>query len=94
MASVFVRFRVADFDTWKRTFDENQRMRAAAGFKNHSVHRDADDPNVVVIAFRAEDLARAREFASSPELRAVQQRAGVEGPPEFWYTEDVEEKSY
>lgn len=94
MASVFVKFRVADFDAWKSAFDGNQPMRVAAGFKNHSVHRDANDPNVVIVALRAEDISRAREFGTSEELRQVQQRAGVQGPPEMWYAEDVEEKNY
>ena len=39
-------------------------------------------------------IARAKEFTSSDELREAMQRAGVQGPPEFWFAEDVEDKTY
>ncbi len=40
------------------------------------------------------DIARAREFVASDALRAAMERAGVVSPPEFWFTEDVEDKHY
>lgn len=94
MASVFVRHRVADFGKWKPGFDEHEAVRREAGITSHSLHRDADDPNVIVIAFRVKDIARAKEFAQSPDLRETMTRLGVQGPPEFWFTEDVEDKTY
>ena len=94
MASMFIKLRVADFAAWKPVFDELEPTRRQAGFTAHSVHRDADDPNVIIIAFRVNDIARAKEFASSPDLRETMQRAGAEGPPEFWFAEDVEDKAY
>jgi quinol monooxygenase YgiN len=94
MASVFAKLRVADFDTWKREFDANEANRRASGMTSHSVHRDAADPNAVVIAFRVDDIAKAREFFTSPDLRAVMEKAGVQGPPEFWFADDVEDKTY
>ena len=94
MASMFIKHRVADFSTWKPVFDEHETIRKDFGATGHSVHRDADDPNLVVIAFRVDDIARAREFVASDALRAAMERAGVVSPPEFWFTEDVEDKSY
>ena len=94
MASMFIKHRVADFDRWKPVFDDHETVRKQAGTSAHSLHRDADDPNVVVIAFRVDDIARAREFASSDQLRAAMERAGVESPPEIWFTDDVEDKTY
>jgi hypothetical protein len=94
MASMFIKHRVADFGRWKPAFDEHETARREFGATAHSVHRDADDPNVIVIAFRVASIARAREFVASDELRAAMERAGVEDPPEFWFTEDVEDKSY
>ena len=94
MASMFIKHRVADFSTWKPVFDEHETARREFGTTAHSVHRDADDPTVVTIAFRIASIARAREFTASPELRAAMERAGVVGPPELWFTEDVEDKHY
>ena len=94
MASMFIKLRVADFAAWKPVFDELEPTRRQAGFTAHSVHHDADDPNVIIIAYRVGDIAHAREYASSQDLRQAMQRAGVQGPPEFWFAEDVEDKSY
>ncbi len=94
MASMFIRHRVADFGRWKSVFDDHEGTRAGFGATSHSLHRDADDPNVVIIAFRVQDIARAKEFTSSDELREAMQRAGVQGQPEFWFAEDVEDKTY
>ena len=90
MASVFVRTRIADYGKWKPIFDEHEATREKSGFKGHSLHRDADDPNVIVIAFRVGDINKAKEFAASDDLRETMTRAGVEGPPEMWFCEDIE----
>ncbi len=94
MASMFIKHRVADFGKWKPVFDEHEPARRQAGATAHSLHRDADDPNVVIIAFRVEDIARAKEFVASDDLRAAMEQAGVVGPPEFWFAEDIEDRSY
>ena len=94
MASMFIKHRVADYARWKPVFDEHEAMRIEHGTTGHSLHRDADDPNVIIIAFRVNDLNRAKEFAGSEELRSAMERAGVLGPPEIWFADDVEEKRY
>lgn len=94
MASVFVRSRVADFAKWKSIFDQHEAARRENGVTAHSVHRDASDPNVVIVAVRVTDLARARAFMNSDSLRSAMAQAGVQGAPEIWFTEDVEDKRY
>ena len=37
---------------------------------------------------------RAEPQHATRAVRQAMQRAGVEGQPEFWFTEDVEDKSY
>ncbi len=92
MPSMFIKHTVADYARWKPVFDEHQATRMANGVTAHSLHRDADDPNVVIAVLRVSDLNRAKEFASSEELRSAMERAGVQGPPEIWFADDVEEK--
>ena len=94
MPSMFIKHTVADYARWKPVFDEHEATRTANGFTGHSLHRDADDPNLIIIAFRVDDLNRAKEFAVSEELRSAMERAGVQGPPEIWFADDVEEKRY
>jgi hypothetical protein len=93
MASVFVRFRVADYDQWKAAFDAAQSRRQGGSVTGHSVHRDADDPNMIMVAARVSDLDRAREFYNSDEMRGRMQAAGIQDP-QFWFAEDVEDKRY
>jgi hypothetical protein len=91
---MFIKHTVADYAKWKSAFDDHEAMRTASGVTGHSLHRDADDPNVVIIAFRVSDLNRAKEFAASDELRSAMEQAGVQGPPEIWFADDLEEKRY
>ena len=94
MASLFVRITVADYARWKPVFDEHEAVRREYGFTGHSVHRDADDPSVVIIALRVTDISRAKEFVASEDLRSAMERSGVLGPPEIWFAEDIEDKRY
>lgn len=94
MASMFIKHRVEDYAKWKPAFDEHESARKGATVTSHSLHRDANDPNVVIIAFRVADMKRAQEFASSENLRSVMQEAGVMGPPEIWFADDIEDKRY
>jgi hypothetical protein len=89
---MFIRHRVRDFDAWKAVFDEeeNRAFRRGQGVIGHSLHRDADDPNAVIVAFRVSDIAQARQLSASDGLRERMTRAGVEGRPEIWFAEDVE----
>jgi hypothetical protein len=94
MASMFIRHRVADYARWKAAVDEHQATRVKAGFTGHSLHRDALDPNVIIIALRSTDVTRAQQFAASADLRAAMEQAGVQGQPEIWFGEDLEDKRY
>ncbi len=94
MATMIVKHRVADFDGWKKVFDEMDPARRQHGWLGYSIHRDATDPNLVVIVNRVGDVASAKSYGSSPDLRAAMQRAGVQGPPEVAFFEDAFEHRY
>jgi len=94
MASMFMKHRVEDYAKWKPVFDEHETTRRAGGVTAHSVHRQPDDPNVVIVALRVSDVNKAKQFAGSDELKAAMARAGVQGTPEIWFAEDIEEKRY
>jgi hypothetical protein len=53
------------------------------------VQRNIDHPLEIILLLEAEDLALAREFADSAELRMAMIRAGVVGRPEVWFAEDA-----
>lgn len=94
MAKLIVRHRVADFDTWKRAFDGMTALRQKHGFTGHTLVRDASDPNLVTIINEVKDLAGAKAYGGSPELREAMARGGVLGPPDVTFCEDYEARSY
>jgi hypothetical protein len=89
---VIVKYKVADYARWKSIFDADGANRQAGGSKGGQLFRSADDPNEVVMLF-AWDLAKARQYSQSEELRAKMQEAGVLGPPEIYFLEEIEQLS-
>ena len=86
-AALLVRHQVADFDTWKRGFDDHEQMRRDAGIVAHHLNRAEDDPNLVTVFLAVEDVEQARAFAASDELKAIMQEVGVTSVPEMtWMT--------
>lgn len=94
MATMIVTHRVSSFDSWKTAFDAHERARRGAGFSSAAVHRDHADPNVVTVVLSTPSLDQAKAFAGSAELRDAMQNAGVQGPPEIRFLDDVESKRY
>jgi len=89
MASMFARHKVSDYATWKREYDAFDKKKH--GVTAASVYRDADDSNTVIVTHTFKDIGTAKNFANSEGLRSAMERAGVQGPPEIWYGEDVED---
>ena len=89
MATMIVKLRVANFDDWKSVFDSMEKTRLEYGWTGDSIHRDAADPNIVVIVNRFTSLDGAKRYGGSEVLRAAMARAGVQGAPEIQFLEDV-----
>lgn len=94
MATMIVKHRVANFEAWKKVFDEMGPARGAHGWTSHTVHRDATDPNVVVVVNHMRDLTAAKKYGGSEALRSAMARAGVQGPPEITFLDDAESRGY
>jgi hypothetical protein len=94
MATMIVKHRVANFESWKKIFDEMGTVRAKHGWTGHLVLRDASDPNLVTIVNRMKSLDGAKAYGGSPDLRAAMQRAGVQGPPDISFCDDADEGRY
>lgn len=94
MATMFVRHEVSDYGNWKRVYDDFASVRREKGVTGASVHRDAEDANTIIITHQFGNLDAALAFAQSEELKNAMSNAGVAGPPEIWFGEDVEETPY
>jgi quinol monooxygenase YgiN len=94
MATMFVRHTVDDYGKWKRVYDEFTPTRKQMGVMAASVHRDASDPNTLFVTHEFKNLEAAKKFADSQELKSAMAKAGVSGPPQIWFTKDVERTTY
>jgi quinol monooxygenase YgiN len=91
---MIVKHKVSDYGNWKRVYDEFASTRKEKGVTTASVHRDANDADTLIVTHQFNDLAAARAFADSEELKSAMANAGVSGPPEIWFAEDIEQTSY
>lgn len=90
---VLIRHIVSDYPSWKIAFDSNQGERQSHGLKDLHILRDNTNQNHVTILLEAQDIEKAKAFASSQQLRETMQKAGVVGNPEISYLSDAT-KSY
>jgi heme-degrading monooxygenase HmoA len=93
MQHVLVRLKLEDYAKWRPVFDGLAGFRKASGSKGGRLFQKSDNPNEVAILFEWESLEKARQFYQSDELRQVMQRAGVSGPPDVQYLNEVEKLS-
>ena len=89
--AVLVRHQVADYDTWKAAFDQDEGARREAGIVGHHINRAEDDPNLVSIYLALTDLDQAKAFAADDRLRDFMQSAGVTSAPEMTWMTPVRE---
>lgn len=82
---MLVRHKVRDFSEWKPGYEAHLAKRKEAGLTEKYLMREADDPNEIVVLFEAKDLARAKQFAESDDLRKTMDRLGVIDTPEIHF---------
>ena len=92
--TMFARHTVKDYGNWKRVYDELASIRKANGVTGAGVYRDASDPNAITVTHQFKDMNTATAFANSEDLKSAMANAGVAGPPEIWFTEDIEQTPY
>ena len=75
------RHKVSNFAKWLAAFEAHDSMKLANGMHNYVVGRSAQDSNIVLVATKADDIAKAKAFAKSPALKQAMQKSGVIGQP-------------
>jgi len=87
---VVVRHRVANYSKWKAGYDGHDSARRAAGLSNYVLARGlAKDSNMVMVVLKADNVVKAKEFASSKDLGDIMKKAGVVGQPAIDYIDVV-----
>jgi hypothetical protein len=76
-----VHHKVKDYATWRTGYNAHETSRNSAGITNGRVFRSAEDPNDVVVLLDVADVAKARTWLGSEDLKATMQKSGVIGSP-------------
>ena len=76
-----VTHKVNNFAKWKASYDAHDSMRLANGMHSYVIGRGVQDSNTVLVAVKADDMAKAKAFAKDPSLKAAMQKGGVTGTP-------------
>jgi hypothetical protein len=76
-----VRNKVTNYDKWLAGFEGHDSLKLANGLHNYVVGRSVEDPNMLLVATKADDIAKAKAFGSSAELKQAMQKDGVVGKP-------------
>ena len=88
MAMCVVSHEVEDYAAWRKVYDDHGDMRAAAGIENARVYQNADNPNHISIVAEG-DRGKIEAFMGSADLKGVMENAGVKGPPQVMFVNDV-----
>jgi heme-degrading monooxygenase HmoA len=89
MVRMFIRHDVADYDAWRKAYDDFAGEQQARGVRAEAVYRSVEDPNDVTVWHDFDDAESARAFESSDALREAMTSAGVQGRPQVWLTEEA-----
>lgn len=87
---VIMTHKVKDWDAWKKEFDSHKQTRIDAGMVDRAVGYSIDDNHIVTIVLAITDMAKAKAFFQSADLKEKMAKAGVEGKPTSFFYKVVE----
>ena len=83
---LLMKHKIKDWDAWKKEFDDHKPVRIEAGLIDRGLGYSVDDNHQVSIVFAVTDMAKAKAFMQSKDLKDKMEKAGVEGKPaSFFY---------
>jgi hypothetical protein len=86
MTTMFVRRKVSNYETWRKTYDNFASVQKAKGVTGQAVYQATDDPNDITVTHDFASVAPAQDFVNSDELKKAMQGGGVIGTPTIWFT--------
>ena len=84
-----IRHKVADYAKWKPAYDAHDSARVANGLHNYIIARGTEDPNMVMVAMKMDDVDKAKAMAGSQALKDKMKAGGVMGVPIIDYLDAV-----
>ncbi len=81
-----VTHKVANYAKWKVAYDLHDSARLADGLHSYVIARGFKDSNMVMVALKVDDTAKAKAFSKDPGLKKAMQKGGVVGMPTITLT--------
>jgi hypothetical protein len=75
--------KVSNYAKWKASYDAHDSARLANGIHSYVIGRGLQDSNMILVAVKVDDMAKAKAFAKDPGLKKAMQKGGVTGTPAF-----------
>lgn len=75
--------KVANFEKWMPAYDAHDSVRLANEIHSYVIGRGIKDSNMVLVAMKVDDMAKAKALAKDPNLKKAMQKGGVTGAPTF-----------
>jgi hypothetical protein len=83
------RHRVANYGKWQASYDSFDSLRLANGLHNYVIGRSVADSNIILVAIKVDDMAKAKAFAKDPALKQAMQKGGVIGAPTIAFSTTI-----
>ena len=78
-----VKQKVSNYAKFKASYDAHDSARLANGIHSYVIGRGLQDSNMILVAVKVDDIAKAKAFAKDPGLKKAMQKGGVTGMPSF-----------
>jgi hypothetical protein len=78
-----VKHKVSNYAKWKTSYDAHDSARLVNGIHSYVIGRGLQDSNMILVAVKVDDMAKAKAFAKDPGLKKAMQKGGVTGTPTF-----------
>ena len=78
---VAITHKVANYAKWLAAYEAHDSARQAAGLHNYVIGRGLADSNMVLVALKCDDTAKAKAWGMAPGLKEAMKKAGVLGAP-------------
>ena len=88
-----IQHKVKNFDKWLPIYKADDSARKANGLTELNLGRGLDNNNEVLVALKADDIQKAKDFAGSPGLKETMKKAGVTGTPVISYITVIRDDS-
>ena len=81
---MIARHKVKDYAKWKASYEAHDSLRLANGMHSFVIGRGVEDPNMLLVAVKADDVEKAKAFGKSDHLKKAMEAGGVVGTPKIF----------